>query len=307
MTVQAAPATGTPAPVPGATPPPAAGATPPAAFTAPWSAAQGMYKIGEGDAAKPWYEGIQEPEIKAYMEAKQYANPYEAAKAAWAANKLNNNAGDVLAVPPADADQKTMDAFYTKLGRPETADKYDLKMPEGIQVSEDMVKFGKEMAFGLGLNPKQAQAMSDMWNKYAATQSAAGLEAERQQNDAELTALTNTFGAELPKYQAAGVRAMQALGLSTQEVEKIEGAIGSAAIVNLLAKLGMKSAEGGFKSGETNSGDPNDVSNMNKEQAEAKIKALQSDVEFQKKYTDKNNPGNKDAVALMEKLFSRAN
>lgn len=317
MNMPAAPATGTPAaPAPGAAAPPAAPPTgaPPApagdqttGFKAPWDGVQGTWTIGEGEAAKPWYEGIQEPEIKEYMKAKNYANPNEAARAAWSANKLINGASDVIGLPPADADQKTMDAFYTKLGRPEGADKYDIKIPEGIETSEGMQKFGKDLAFKLGLNNKQGQTMFDTWNGFAAEMNAATLEQERVANDADLTALTTKWGPELEKMQAAGNRAVKSLGLSNATIEKIEAATGTAAVVELLALLGRKSDEGGFVAGDNKGGDPNDVTNLNKEQAQARIKALQGDAEFQKKYTDKGNPGNKDAIALMERLFAKAN
>lgn len=298
----AAPQTGTPAaPAPGAAP-----NTPPE-FIAPWSTVEGVYTIGEGEGeqAKPWWEGIKEEPIRNYMKEKNYANPYEAAAAAWNSNKLNKLTPDVEAFVNNKATPEQEANVFKLLGRPESAEGYDFKVPEGVEVDERMTKFGKELFFKMGLSPARAQAGFDAWNEFAGKLQAEEVATQQAANDAALAALSTKWGPELEANRVAGHRAVQALGLDTALVEKIEAKIGSAEIVELLAAIGKKSAEGGFKGGGSNV-DPNDPSTMTKEQAAAKIKELQADGDFQKKYNDKNHEGHKDALLLMEKLFVKA-
>jgi hypothetical protein len=87
-------------------------------------------------------------------------------------------------------------------------------------------------------------------------------------------------------------------------VDKIDRALGTAPIVELLATIGKKMGEGSFKGG--GSGDASDPANMTKEQAQAKIAQLNGDTEFQKKYHDRAHPEHQAAVDQMSKLFARA-
>lgn len=300
----APPAAGTP-PVAGVPAGAPSTAEHPATITAPWDSNEGVYTIGEGEQAKPWWSTIKEEPVRQLMETKQYKNPAEVAMAYHNLNKLQNGAADVVAMPGKDADPKQWDAFYAKMGRPATPDEYNLNVPEGAQVDQGLMKFGKELFHKMGASPEKAQAAFDEWQKFATAANAAQIEQARVQNDTELTALQAKWGEGLAEKQAAGNRAVKALGLDNALIERIEASIGSAAIVELLAAIGSKSPEGGFV-GSGNSNDPDDPTAMTPEQATSRINALRSDPAFEKKYMDPKDPGHKDAVAKIERLFAKA-
>lgn len=285
--------------------PPAPPAPPPSEHpvSAPWTGAEGVWKIGEGDTAQPWWSTLPDETARRHVEAKQYANPAELALANYNLTRLQTGDPQVLALPGKDAAPEAWDAVYNRLGRPESPDKYEFQFGEGVKADDKMVEFGKKLFHAAGVSQDRAQAAANMWNEFVAEQTAATLEATKQQNDAELNALTSRWGADLDKNKAAGQRVVQALGLSADLIQRVEDSIGSAAIVELLATIGRKSDEGGLISG--GQADPNNPDTMSKEQAQAKIAALQGDAEFQKKYTDKNHPEHKQAVELMVKLFAR--
>lgn len=287
----------------GTTEPPASGATE-HPVSAPWGA-EGVWNIGEGDAAKPWWSALPDEVARKHVEAKQYANPAALALANYNLTRLQTNDPNVVDLPGAQADQAAWDAFYTKLGRPESADKYDLKF-EGVTVDDNMVTFGKEMFHKMGLSNAKAQEAADMWNKFVADSNAATLQAQTQQNDADLTALQTRWGAELDANKADGKRAVEALGLSADIVGKIEANIGSAAIVELLATIGKKTREGGGIIVPPAQFDPNNPATMTKEQAAARITELQADATFQAKYADAKHPEHAAALKQMEQLFAKA-
>lgn len=306
-TAPAAPAAaqGTPAaPAPGAAP---AAPAAPAAFEAPWSKAEGMYTIGEGENAKPWYEGIAEEPIKEYIKTKGYANPYEAARAAWNSNQMNKLEPAVQAYLEGKATPEQEAAILNKLGRPESPDKYEFKHPDGVTVDQDLESLGRNIFHKLGVPQTKAQEAMDMWNKAVADKVTKNTEAARVANEKALEELGKTWGADLDKNKAAGNRVLQSLNLKPEVVASIEENMGSAAFVEMMVAIGRRSDEGAFKGGNDNAaGDPNNVANMTPEAAAARIKVLQGDSDFQAKYGTANHPEHKQALELMASLFAKA-
>lgn len=68
-------------------------------------------------------------------------------------------------IPHDDAGEETWNDFYKQLGRPDTAEGYDIKLPEdlpeGLSQDNEQLSGFKEMAHKLGLTPKQVQALVD--------------------------------------------------------------------------------------------------------------------------------------------------
>lgn len=289
------------APAPAPAPAPSGDAHP---VVAPWAAVtEGPWKVGEGAGAKEWWETIPEPEAREHVKAKGYKNPAELALANYSLTKMQRGATDVVTIPPKDADANAWNEFYTKLGRPATKDDYKFEFGD-VKVDENLVGFGKELFHELGARPEQAQKAVEKWNAYVNEQNAKTIEAQQKRNTEELAALEKAWGADLNENRAAGERVMKALGLDQATMDRIEGAVGAASLVDLLARIGKKSGEGSLIGG-NGGGDPNDPANMTKEQVSAKIQQLQGDAEFQKKYTDRKHPSHKEAVEQMQKLFAR--
>lgn len=286
-------------------PPPAPGGNNQPA-TAPWSAAQGVWQVGEGALAQPWYNTITDQEVREHVAAKQYANPGELAKANLNLTRLQTGDPTVVALPGKDAKPEAWDSFWKRLGRPDSADKYEFKFGEGVKPDDNMVKFGKTFFHKLGLSNERANAAIGDWNTFVAEQTAAQTAKDKTANDTEIAALETKWNGtgELNKNKEAGLRVIKALKLSDELVSRVENSIGTAAVVEMLATIGRKSDEGGFLSGQ-GGGDPNIPENMTKEQASARIAQLRGDVTFLAKYNDGKHPEHAEAVKLMERLYSR--
>lgn len=271
---------------------------------APWASAEGVWSVGEGEQAQPWHALIPEEDARKHVEAKGYKNPAELALANYSLTKMQRGDPTVVGIPGEGASQEDWDAFYGKLGRPDQPAGYEFQFGEGVQVDDKMVEFGRNTFHKAGLTPQQAQIVADAWNEFASQSGAEAQQQVSQQNEQEIRDLETRWGADLDKNKAAGQRAVKALGISNDLIERVENSIGSAAIVELLASIGRKSDEGGFTSG-TENGDPTDPANMNSQQAEARITALRGDAEFQKKFNDPHHPGHKDAVEEMQRLYAK--
>lgn len=103
-------------------------------------------------------------DLKNHEYVKGYSKPGDAIRDFVA---LKQEAGSMLKVPGENATDAERAAFYKAVGRPETAEAYSLKkpdgLPEGLPYSEDSEKVFKAYFHELGLTDKQAV---QLWGKY---------------------------------------------------------------------------------------------------------------------------------------------
>jgi hypothetical protein len=107
-----------------------------------------------------WLESLP-ADLKALPSLSKFKEPAALAKSYV---ELEKNFGNALRPPPADADQKTLDAFYRQLGRPVTPEEYQITKPDDIELDEGTEKRIRTQAYRLGLNSRQTQ---EMVNAYA--------------------------------------------------------------------------------------------------------------------------------------------
>jgi hypothetical protein len=92
--------------------------------------------------------------------------------------------GKALVAPSADAKPEEWSAFYAKLGRPEKADGYELKLPPDLPPELPYDAEGatayKQWAHDAGLTPTQAQKLHDQFVKHTAGQWTASTQAQQQ-------------------------------------------------------------------------------------------------------------------------------
>ena len=100
-----------------------------------------------------------------------------------------------LPANPSDAD---LDNIYGKLGRPESAEGYEIA-PDGVIVTEDVAKSFSEAAYALRLTPDQANGILEYYRGVASTASEMSVEQENAQKASIETALRQEWGDE---YQA---------------------------------------------------------------------------------------------------------
>lgn len=62
--------------------------------------------------------------------------------------------------PKENATDEEMAAYYKAIGRPDKADEYEIKVPEGLPQGEEMAKWFKEAAHKYGLPKKQAEQLA---------------------------------------------------------------------------------------------------------------------------------------------------
>lgn len=243
-----------------------------------------------------WLTGADETAV-GYVQNKGWKTPNDMLSSYQNLEKLMgaDRAGRTLVMPGENADPKDVAAFYEKLGRPSDAKGYSVKPMEG-QDPKTLEPFLSKF-HELGMTDKQAAGITEFIREAAGKQTAEAEASKQMSFQADNAALKTEWGAAYTERLAAASAAARGLELDAQTIDKISDAIGHKATMNLLAKIGGKTGEDKFVSGNGPTG-----SAMTPGQAKAAIQAKMNDREFAKRYTG----GDADARAEMARLHEFA-
>ena len=193
---------------------------------------------------------------RALVEAKKWAGEdgsIDLNKIADGYRNLESHASKSLKVPGEDATPEDWNAFYSKLGRPEKADGYELQLnreaiPEDFPYDEQAAIEFRNWAHEAGLTPKQAQALHDKFIGHQAGSFKAMMEDRtRREGDAHRAIVDQWGGQESEGYKRnleLASRAIHELGLKDPLVEggilSKDGAILNAKAAFAMSKVGKE-------------------------------------------------------------------
>ncbi len=226
---------------------------------------------------------------------------FEEADRAYLTEKGYNSNADLLAalraadgkvsLPTDKSTPEELAAFYNKLGRPESADKYGfaLKNDENGEVAKALAP----AMFEAGLTATQAAKMQEALDGF----SAAKLEAYVKEQDSQMKALQKDWGVDYEKNTEIARQAARKYGLEQEKLARLETALGSNELMKLLYSIGSTIADPDLKGATGSSAKPSGA-HYTKEEAKAKMDALIKDKEFGKKFMNKDP----DAIKLFNEL-----
>lgn len=122
--------------------------------------------MAEGDDGKPvvgWKESLPD-EIKDHPSLASFAEPVDLAKSWVNVQKLIGK--EKLPLPSNPEDTEGWNLVYSRLGKPETVEGYEVKiddLPKELPVDENFLKGFKDTAFKLNLLPNQVQGLFNWW------------------------------------------------------------------------------------------------------------------------------------------------
>lgn len=190
------------------------GTTPPAG--APPSSPPSSPPADSQTTAPAWHESIADPELRSFIEGKGFKDAGEAAKA--------------------------MKELEGKTVLPESADAYQLPVPEGQDPA-----FSKAAAVWMhkaGVPVPQAQALAAEWNQYQADQQQAADIARQQQGERDIADLKKAWGGQYEANTELARRAVRTFGVDEQALEKISASLGDKATLELFHRIGSHLGEG---------------------------------------------------------------
>jgi len=281
-------------------------AAPSASSVAPNAASTATSQLAPAATPATWYDGF-DPDMKGWMENKGLTK-VDAGKALEMALTGHRNiekymgvpAEKLLRLPDFDkADKAEMDQFYGKLGRPADANGYEIPVPQGMPT--DFAEAAKAKFHELGLTAKQAKALAEWNNEYAA-QVQSGMSAQHESTiKAQQDALRREWGQAYDQNDVIAGKVIDAAaragGLSPDDLKAMTNALGFDKTMKMFAGLGVGLGEHGFVDGGSASSGI-----MTPAAAKAQIKQLTNDQDFLKQRL----AGNQEANAKWRRLHEMA-
>lgn len=267
-----------------ATPPaaPAAPATPPAAPAPTPFAWPENWKDGLGDLAK-------DPTLGSINDIPSLAKSYIHAQKMVGKDKII--IPDQFATP-----EDWNKQVWSKLGLPESADKYEFKAPEGTDPAF-LSKF-KEFALKGGILPKQAEGLFDFYTNYTKEVIQAQDNENKQMFDSAVADLKKEFGTAYEKKLGVASNFFNTVADdATKKLFQETGLGNNPAVIKLFAKIAAMNGEDQFVPS-------HEKGNLGLTPAEAQTKINEIMGNKEHPYFNKQHPNHANAVAEVGKLFA---
>lgn len=258
---------------------------------APTTADAGAANVGgqPQSADKPWYADFKDEGLRGYAQVKGWT----AAEAAIESYKnLESRIGRKdLVLPKDDADEAGWNQVYESLGRPKAPADYGITVPEGGNA--EYINGMAEIMHKAGLSTKQVQAIVNANNEFATKTQQAAETAFKAASSAEMNALRQELGAGWDMHAAAAQSAAHQLGIDKPKLDKLERALGTREMFDMLASIGKAIGEDTFEGNREGSN-----AFMSPEAARARKSQLMND----QAWADKYRSGDVAAREEMRKL-----
>lgn len=242
-----------------------------------------------------WNAGFDE-DTNAYVSNKGWQNPADVLNSYRNLEKFVGGSKNLLEMPGENADEAALNNFFNKLGRPESADKYNFNIPDGGDAQ--LTDWFRQTAHKNGLTDKQASAIFDAWNEMSMARVQSMQDEMKTNSEKDLENLRKEWGQGYDAQISAGKQAVKALGLTEEKLNEIEDKIGTSELLRLMATFGSKMGEDSFDGG--------DRSNAGFGLTPAAARQEIADLKLNKDFMAEYLKGNNDAVAKMKRLMEYA-
>jgi hypothetical protein len=199
-----------------------------------------------------WYGTIESEDLKAWADNKNFATPYDALSSYQQLEKYMgaDKAGRGVIIPKDGSSDEEWSQFYGKIGRPDDAGGYDLPIPEGS--GDDFANAMSQIMFDSGVPKGAAQKLAEGWNEYNVKMA----EEVQKQQDAQLVqqeqSLRTEWGGAYDKNVSIAKNAAKEFGISGDQIDALQGALGFDGVMKLFSDMGNKIADDSFIGGDTN-------------------------------------------------------
>lgn len=289
------PPAGTP---PAGTPP---AGTPPAGTPPAGTPPAGTPPAGTSPAAA-WH-GYTAPEDVAWVTNKGWQAPADAVRSAREAEKLIGRDPNTLLTIPKANDPDAFRAVMSKLGLPETADKYEFDKPEGLAIDDKYQTWARGTFHKLGMPAPMVKELTKEHNAYIKATLAQQDTDYKLSVESDKKALLAEWRGGTERMMAAAKTAATALGFDQDAIDAIERHYGYAKTMKLFAGLGQKLGDDSFVS-QDGKGGGKFADTMTPEEAKIEWGSMQADPVMKAALLDANHPKNAEAKAKQAKLFA---
>lgn len=266
-----------------AAPSPVQTADTPLAAVSPFATTDWRHSLPQDIQDTGWIKNLDTPEAM----AKSYAN----------AQKMIG--ADKIVVPNQYATDQDWKNVWSKLGLPETVDKYEIKTKEGVEVDKDFFTSFKTSAHASGILPTQAQKMLD-WFDIEAEKVSTKVTAEREAATKKgMDDLQKEYGNAYQMKLKSAQAVVDKFGDDAFKKHLADsGLANDPTLIKMFMKIGESFSEDTFK------GTAQGPALFTPEAALKEANKIIGDMKHA--YNDKKHPGHADAVKEVTSLFKQA-
>jgi hypothetical protein len=206
---------------------------------------------------------------------KKWQSPADVVKS-YANLQSFSDKGDKVKWPTGDDDAEGWGEIYTKMGRPESAEGYELdEVPSGMM---DLSPNLREWAFEEGLSQRQTHNLAGKFTELQVKMQEEAQIAETAQVSNDMAEVKGEWGEKFEGNMATAYQGTKILGLTEQQNAALEGIMGTKSFLETFHRIGRGLGEHGGGSGGGSAAD----FGMSPDQALVEIGVLGKDQDFQK-------------------------
>lgn len=252
-------------------------------------------------APTSFVDSIQDAGLKAWATNKGWKDTESALRSAHQLEKMVGAPADEVLRLPKNADEKTIKAVFSKLGKPADPAEYKFFVPEGQQPDTEFQDWARGAFHEADLTAAQAAKLSEKHE----TDRLAKLEAAQTKYNADVEAgnreLQRELGAGYERKLAMAKNAARELGFTKEMLDGMEAQVGYKETMKFMVGLTDKLGEDNFITGEMKTSGFH--SRMTPEQAKDAWLKMTLDPETTKALLDKDHPAHKEMLTRKGKLF----
>ncbi|MGD9742289.1 MAG: hypothetical protein AB7V53_06575 [Dongiaceae bacterium] len=258
-------------------------------------------KTAEGPAAPGDWSQALDPDLRSLAEAKGWASPAEAVRSYQSLERLLG--ADKIALPGKEAGPEAWEPVWQKLGRPAKPEGYSFGPPAGATgYDEGLARWARGAFHKAGVPDRMAAALHDGFLEQQAALRQEAASAERLAQEELEAALARDWGPARDAKLAAARRAAETFAEEPATLDRLEQAIGAAAVLKLFARIGESMGEDRML------GAGNGAGRLTPADAEAEIRRVRGEAMKDPRHplVDKTHPDHGRLVRELEALYSAA-
>lgn len=212
----------------------------------------GSAAAGTGSSEAPsWRDELPEP-LKTSKSLAKFAKPADVAQSYV---ELEGKLGKSIAIPGKDAKPEEWEKFFSRIGRPQTADDYSLEPVDGFELDQAFMSRLKASLHAGGLTQAQAQRVFQFLGTETVTGQTAQREARAQKFNEGKTALQRDWGPRYEEKLEYAKRYVQQNGgdAAARHLEEL-GVDNDPVILSLLSRAGEATGAHKFVTGTSSKG-----------------------------------------------------
>jgi len=191
---------------------------------------------GEGTGTVDWKSSLSE-DIRTHPSMEKFKTPEDVAKSYIEIQKVVGK--DKVVLPTKDSTPEEISEFYSKIGRPESFDKYNVpELGDDVKplMSESRLETFKQIAFENGITEAQFAKLVEGYANDTKVAMDSFAEQQELETKKQLSALMQEWGPKMEENQALSKKAIRAFTDDAKLIESIEKNPG---LVKVFAQVGQ--------------------------------------------------------------------